>query len=74
MNRSELRRSKDRRLGGVCAGLADYVGWPPGRMRLVYILLSVLSAAFPGIVVYLLLWAFMPPPAPGFRLDDFRVQ
>lgn len=57
-----LRRSQDRIIAGVCAGVAERFGWPPNRFRLVYVLLSVLSAAFPGILVYLALWFLMPGP------------
>lgn len=55
-----LRRSKDRWIAGVCGGLADYFGWPADRVRILYVLVSVLSAAFPGILVYILLWFVMP--------------
>ncbi len=47
-------------IGGVCAGIARVLGWPPMRVRILYILVSVLSAAFPGILVYIVLWIFMP--------------
>ena len=33
---------------------------PLQRVRILYVLASVLSAAFPGILVYLLLWLVMP--------------
>ena len=33
---------------------------PLQRVRILYVLVSVLSAAFPGILVYLLLWLVMP--------------
>ena len=56
-----LHRSRhDRVLGGVCGGLARWLGWPPAGVRILYVLISVCSAAFPGILVYLLLWIFMP--------------
>ncbi|MDM7924708.1 MAG: PspC domain-containing protein [bacterium] len=55
-----LRRSRDRWIAGVCGGLADYFGWPADRVRILYVLVSVLSAAFPGILVYILLWFVMP--------------
>jgi phage shock protein C len=59
--KSRLTRSKTHKiLGGVCGGLAEYFGWSPTNMRLLYVLISVLSAAFPGILVYLVLWVFMP--------------
>ena len=47
-------------IAGVCAGLADWLGWSPTWVRLLYILVSILSVAFPGIVVYLILWLVMP--------------
>ena len=56
-----LRRStRDVMLAGVCAGVAHELGWPVGRTRIAYVLFSILSAAFPGILVYLLLWFVMP--------------
>ena len=55
-----LRRSSDKMLGGVCGGLAEYLGLDPTLVRLVYVLISIFSAAFPGILVYILLWIIMP--------------
>jgi phage shock protein C len=60
MPNRRLARSRDRVIAGVCAGLAEYVGWPATNMRILYVLVSVFSAAFPGILVYLILWLFMP--------------
>jgi phage shock protein PspC (stress-responsive transcriptional regulator) len=47
-------------IAGVCGGIAEYLGWPPFRVRFIYVLISILSAAFPGIIVYFLLWFLMP--------------
>jgi phage shock protein C len=58
----KLTRSHDRIIGGVCGGLAEFFGWPRNRFRLVYVLVSILSAGFPGTLVYLILWLLMPPP------------
>lgn len=56
-----LRRSRSQRMiGGVCGGLAEWLGWTPGRVRLIYVLVSVLSVAFPGILVYIVLWILIP--------------
>jgi phage shock protein C len=56
-----LTRSIDNRMiAGVCAGVADHFGWDPTLVRVGFVLLSVLSAAFPGLVVYVLLWLVMP--------------
>jgi len=49
-------------IGGVCGGIAEWLGWDPTIVRIGYVLLSVLSAAFPGILVYIILWIIMPPP------------
>ena len=56
-----LQRSRDERIiAGVCGGIAEWLGWSPGTVRLLYVIVSVVSAAFPGILVYLLLWVVMP--------------
>jgi len=47
-------------LGGVCAGIANWLGWDPTVARVLYVVLSVVSAAFPGILLYILLWFIMP--------------
>lgn len=47
-------------IAGVCGGLAEWLGWDPTVVRVLYVLVSVLSAAFPGILMYLLLWIIMP--------------
>lgn len=57
-----FRRSNDRIIAGVCGGIANYLGWTPGRVRVLYVIVSILSAAFPGTLVYLLLWLVVPGP------------
>ncbi len=54
------RSSNDKMIAGVCGGLAEYLGWPAGRVRLLYVLVSIFSAGFPGLIVYLILWFLMP--------------
>ncbi len=56
-----LRRSRqDKMIAGVCGGIAEWLGWDPTVVRLSYVLLSILSAAFPGLLVYLILWLVTP--------------
>ena len=50
----------NRQIAGVCAGLAEYFGLDPTMVRVGYVLLSILSAAFPGILVYIILWVLVP--------------
>jgi phage shock protein C len=57
-----LKKSRNSIIGGVCGGIAKWLGWDPTIVRIGYVLLSVLSAAFPGILVYIILWIIMPPP------------
>ncbi len=47
-------------IGGVCGGLAEWLGWSPTWVRLLYVLVSIFSAAFPGIIVYVILWVVVP--------------
>ncbi|MBA3343638.1 MAG: PspC domain-containing protein [Gemmatimonadaceae bacterium] len=56
-----LRRSRsDRVVAGVVAGLARYFSFDPTIARVLYVIASVVSAAFPGILVYIILWVIMP--------------
>jgi phage shock protein C len=55
-----VTRSSDRVVAGVCAGIAEHLGWPVTRVRVGYVVLSIISAAFPGLLIYLLLWLVMP--------------
>ncbi len=57
----ELHRStQDAMIGGVCGGIAQSIGWSSSAVRWLYVLVSFFSAAFPGILVYIVLWIFMP--------------
>ena len=63
MSERKLRRSRDQRvIAGVLGGIAEGLGWPVGRLRAAYVIVSILSVAFPGTFVYLLLWWLMPGP------------
>ena len=55
-----LRSREDRWIAGVCGGIARSLGWNADRLRLAYVVASILSAAFPGILVYVALWFVMP--------------
>ena len=61
VQRTGLMRSRDQRiLAGVCGGIAEWLGWSPTLVRVLFVIVSVASAAFPGILVYLGLWILMP--------------
>lgn len=54
------RSRKSRMIAGVCGGIAEWLGWDANAVRILYVLISILSAAFPGILVYIVLWIVMP--------------
>jgi phage shock protein PspC (stress-responsive transcriptional regulator) len=61
MASNPLRRSRrNRMIAGVCGGLAQWLGWDATLVRVLYVVVSVLSVAFPGILVYIVLWILMP--------------
>ncbi len=61
MDATRLARSRnDRMIAGVLGGVARRFGWNSTLLRIVFVLVSILSAAFPGIVVYLLAWLLIP--------------
>jgi phage shock protein C len=63
-DRRPLARSKRNKIiAGVCGGIAESLDWSPTTVRILYVIISILSVAFPGILFYLVLWALMPPAA-----------
>ena len=59
------RSTTHRMLGGVCGGVADYFGIDPTIIRLLYLVLSVFTAGFPGLLLYILC-LFVIPNDPGY--------
>ena len=58
---AKLHRSYNHRMiAGVMGGIAEYVGWSPTWVRVLFVIISSLSAAVPGILIYIILWIIMP--------------
>ena len=57
------RSSRHKMIAGVCGGLAEYFDLDPTVVRVAYVLISIISVAFPGILAYIILMFVMPPPA-----------
>ncbi|MGB7729639.1 MAG: PspC domain-containing protein [Candidatus Acidiferrum sp.] len=53
-----MRSSRDKKLGGVCAGLADYFDLDPTIVRIVWLLAIFLGGT--GLLLYLILWIALP--------------
>ena len=61
MTRKKLLRStNDKWVAGILGGIAEYLDWDPAILRLAYVLLTIFSAAFPGLLMYIFLWIVMP--------------
>ena len=58
-----LRSRDDKMIAGVCGGIAKALGWDSTLVRILYVIVSILSAAFPGTIAYLVLWVVMPQAA-----------
>ena len=59
--RKRLVRSRtNRKIAGVCAGLAEYLDMDVTLMRLLWAVVAVLSGIVPGIIAYLIAWIVMP--------------
>lgn len=70
-----LTRSHDNKvLAGVCGGLAEYMEWDPTLVRLIYVIVSLASAAFPGALVYIFLWILMPPSPKRPRFSNLELK
>jgi len=60
------RSSRHKMIAGVCGGIAEYFDLDPTVVRVAYVLVSIVSVAFPGILAYIVLMFVMPaPPPPG---------
>lgn len=58
--KKRLTKSNDKLIAGVCGGIADYLGWDATMVRVIYLLLSLFTAGFPGVLTYIILWILMP--------------
>ena len=56
----KLTRSNERMIGGVCAGLAEYIDIDHTVFRAIYAILTICTC-FSGIIIYIILWLIMPP-------------
>ena len=57
----KLTRSREHNIiAGVMGGIANYLGWSPFKVRLLFVIVSCASVAVPGILIYLVLWFLMP--------------
>jgi phage shock protein C len=48
-------------VGGVCAGMAEYFAVDATLVRVLFVLGLILTGIFPLTLVYLVMWAMVPP-------------
>jgi len=64
LDRPLRRRPEDGRIGGVCAGLAEYFDTDVTLVRLAWVVLSLVpGAVIGGVIAYLAAWLIVPPAA-----------
>ena len=73
MAQKKLVRSSNKVLAGVCGGIAEFFGLDITLVRVLYVLLSFFSAAFPGLLLYIILMLLMPEAGPNDNIQDAEV-
>lgn len=59
-NKKLYRSSVDKKICGVCGGIAEYFDIDCTLVRLGWVLISIFTAGFPGIVAYFIAAIIMP--------------
>jgi len=73
MSQKKLTRSANKVLGGVLGGIAEYVGTDATLVRIIFVALTIFSAAFPGLLLYIIMLLLMPEKGPNDNIPDAEV-
>ena len=73
MAQKKLVRSSNKVLAGVCGGIAEYMNVDPTVVRVIYAVLTIFSAAFPGLLLYIILLLLIPEKGPNDNIEDAEV-
>jgi phage shock protein PspC (stress-responsive transcriptional regulator) len=68
-NDKKLVRSNNKLVAGVCAGVAEYFAIDPTLVRVIYAALTLFTAGFPGVILYIVMMLIMPQPD-GFNQNN----
>jgi phage shock protein C len=52
--------STDKKISGVCGGMADYFDMDPAAMRVIWVVVSIITGVVPGIIAYIVAAAIIP--------------
>ena len=58
MSARKLYRGRDKKIAGVCSGIADYFGWDPTVVRLAWIVFMLVGGS--GVLAYIIAMIIMP--------------
>ncbi len=58
MDKRLVKSTTDRKIAGICAGIAEYMNIDPTIIRVIFVLLALLGG--PGLLLYVILWFVMP--------------
>ena len=70
----KLTRSADKKLAGVCGGIAEYFDVDPTLVRVIYTALTIFLAGFPGLLLYLILMLLMPDAPKANNVEDVEFK
>lgn len=59
-NGKKLVRSNNKIIAGVCGGIAEYFDVDPTLIRVIYAALTLFTAGFPGVLLYIIMMLVMP--------------
>ncbi len=69
----KLYKSTDKKIDGVCAGIAEYFEIDPTIVRVLYAFITLFSVGIGGVVVYAVLAFVMPrKPFPEYQYNEFE--
>ncbi|MFA7198742.1 MAG: PspC domain-containing protein [Methanoculleus sp.] len=60
MAKKLTRSTSDRWIAGICGGIGEYLEIDPNVIRVIWVVLTVLTTIFPGVLIYILLWIILP--------------
>jgi len=67
------RSTTDRKIAGVCGGLAEYFNIDPTLVRVIFVIL-LLPGGLPGFVPYVILWIVVPWKPKAVRSNVIDVE
>ena len=60
MKKYLYKSEDDKKIDGVCGGIAEYFEVDPTLIRVVYAFITIITGIFPGLIAYLVLSIIMP--------------